>query len=887
MEPSSWPLVGRDAELGELAGLLGRCHAVVVAGRAGVGKTAVVRAALEAAATDGWATGWVAASDAYRDIPLGALAHLLPPDLLAARPRPQELLAALAEGLRAARTGPGVVLGVDDAHLLDGASAALLQNLAASGDVTVVATLRAHAAAPSAVASLWRDPGAVRIELQELSRPETGDLLGAALSGPVDRRSIHRLHEATGGNPLYLRELVRALLTSNTLIEEGGWWRWEGEAGSISAPGLVAERATSLPLAHRRALEMVALAEPLRLDVAEVLVPTEDLAALEADGLVEVDPMRSVVRAAHPLYAEAVRSAMPVTRRRSVRRQLAEAVADRAGAGPEDLLRAAVWRLDAGDRVEPWLCVAGARRAWVAGDVHLAERLARHALDSTGTSDGAVGEAAEARYLLGEALADQGQFEQAIAQWEAIDPGGDDELRAIVAVALALILGLVRKRSDEALSLLDDTLARLGPGPARDRVTGVRAVVLSHAGEREAAAEAAEALLDAELAPDAELQALLVTLPFQLLGLRTAEVAAALPRGRIVADACRERSPSGPMWMAILALFVELVDGRPCRAEEVARAELEASLVHDRMLDRAYFIEALGLAAMEQGRVRTAVELFEESAHLHRRYDNGSLSGCLFEMAVARAMAGDAASAAAAHDEAVSLGRPSPFGFVTEGRSKAWVLAAAGELSSAREALRGEASLARSEGTALHELLALRDAVRLGDGGAVRDRLAALDVEGASPQVATVRAFADGTALHDPHAASSAAQTAERDGMDLLAAEGWRSTARSLERQGRSTEARRAEERARTLLRRCQGAVTPILAGDEVTDPLTRREREVAGLVGRGLADREVATRLGLSVRTVHAHLRSIYSKLQIGSRAELVEVAGDDEVDEVRAAGR
>jgi DNA-binding CsgD family transcriptional regulator len=49
---------------------------------------------------------------------------------------------------------------------------------------------------------------------------------------------------------------------------------------------------------------------------------------------------------------------------------------------------------------------------------------------------------------------------------------------------------------------------------------------------------------------------------------------------------------------------------------------------------------------------------------------------------------------------------------------------------------------------------------------------------------------------------------------------------------------------------------------------LTAREAEVLRLVAAGLSDAEVAERLVLSVRTVHAHLRSVYRKLGVSSRS-------------------
>jgi non-specific serine/threonine protein kinase len=51
---------------------------------------------------------------------------------------------------------------------------------------------------------------------------------------------------------------------------------------------------------------------------------------------------------------------------------------------------------------------------------------------------------------------------------------------------------------------------------------------------------------------------------------------------------------------------------------------------------------------------------------------------------------------------------------------------------------------------------------------------------------------------------------------------------------------------------------------------LTPREADVATLVVEGLADREIAERLILSRHTVSQHVRSIYRKLDVGSRVAL-----------------
>ena len=59
-----------------------------------------------------------------------------------------------------------------------------------------------------------------------------------------------------------------------------------------------------------------------------------------------------------------------------------------------------------------------------------------------------------------------------------------------------------------------------------------------------------------------------------------------------------------------------------------------------------------------------------------------------------------------------------------------------------------------------------------------------------------------------------------------------------------------------------------------MTDPLSEREFEVLRLAARGLPNKEIARRLGLSIRTVHSHLANIFMKMQVGSRTEAVLLA-------------
>jgi DNA-binding NarL/FixJ family response regulator len=71
---------------------------------------------------------------------------------------------------------------------------------------------------------------------------------------------------------------------------------------------------------------------------------------------------------------------------------------------------------------------------------------------------------------------------------------------------------------------------------------------------------------------------------------------------------------------------------------------------------------------------------------------------------------------------------------------------------------------------------------------------------------------------------------------------------------------------ASVVVRHLSGKIPDVLA-----DNLTSREQQVLNLLSEGLSNHQMALRLGLSVRTVEAHLTHIYAKLGVGSRTEAV----------------
>ncbi|MFD7934503.1 hypothetical protein ACFV4T_08190 [Streptomyces sp. NPDC059755] len=101
------------------------------------------------------------------------------------------------------------------------------------------------------------------------------ELLHAVLGGPLARRSLHELSAASGGNVVYLRELVLGALSGGYLTEDGEIWhlRQGRLPGTARLAEVIGSRLADADAAGRPVLELPALCEPLALADAEVLAP--------------------------------------------------------------------------------------------------------------------------------------------------------------------------------------------------------------------------------------------------------------------------------------------------------------------------------------------------------------------------------------------------------------------------------------------------------------------------------------------------------------------------------------------------------------------------------------------------------------------------------------
>jgi DNA-binding CsgD family transcriptional regulator len=863
-----WPFTGRDAELrfvGEAVGS-GSTGGVVIAGPAGVGKTRLTAEAAKLAGAEGCAVEWVRASGSAQSIPLGAFAALLP---ATGGPLPAgvELLARARHALAERAAGRRLVLCVDDGQLLDDASAALVHQLVAAREAFAVVSVRRYEPTPDALRALWKDELCVRLELGELGRGEVEALLGAALGGPIDGRSVNALWELTRGNALFLRELVRHGVDHGLLAETGGMWRWRGEVTTgTRLAELVDVRIEDAGPSGRDVLELIAVGAPVE---AALLEPAA-LEALERRELVvrRTDGRRRFADVAHPLHGEAVRTRLTPTRVETIHTRLADAVEAFGARRSGDLLRIAVWRLEAGAADGAELFARAAEQALAAADVALAERLARAAVDA-GAGFGA--QLALARALAGLARAPEAQALLA----DLAAAAASDRERAAVATATARNLFWALDRADEADAVLRDAERRVADASLRHELMAQRVRLMAGEGRPQAALAAARPLLeDPSVDERARTTVVLGATEALFTSGRTDEAIALIDASLPIARRHRAELPHGePVLLGMRAMSLFLA-GRLVEATALSGRTYAALLPRRSAPATAVEANVLGLIWLARGRVRTALRFSRESAALLRDGDAvGMLPFALAVVAQASAQAGepDAARAAVAEMEGSPLGHK---GWAIElGLARAWSAAADGELSTARALAREAAALARSRDQDGYAVRALHTLCRLGDPAAAAPELAVLAERVDGPFAATAAAHAAALVDGDGAALLDVAERFAAEDTLLVAAEAADAASAEHHDSGRAASARAAAARAALWLTQCEGARPPTMLTAPEAVGLTPREHEIALLAAGGASSRQIAGRLVISVRTVDNHLQNAYRKLGVTRRQDLPRV--------------
>lgn len=905
-------VVGRDVELTAVQELVATTArgpaALVLEGEAGIGKTTVWSAGLEAAQRSGLRLlvcraagtevklGYAALTDLLGDVSGESIAALPGPQRSAleaallrggppdgASPDPRAVATGFLSLLETLADAGPVLLAVDELQWLDHSSALALAFAARRlrGPVGVLATRRNPPVPAPPDGLQLRDRERLRVlRLGPIAREDMHRLLRERIASPPSAPVLARIDRVAAGNPFVALELARALSSA-------------GEMGPVAVPEslreLVASRVAGLGSEVLGALLLAATLSRPRIATIQRALDGGDAGELlgraEAAEIVEIE--RAEVRFTHPLLAGGVYAMADAGQRRAAHRRLATAVEDLE----ERARHLALANVEADPEVIGALDAA-AERAVARGAPAAAAELLELAFGLGAEDSGRLIAAAETHLAAGDVTRADALAQRAVGELGA----GPERARALG------LLGTIRHRDNsyaEAAALLEQARAESAAGAPRVMLAMLLAFVLTNFGRLpDAVTHAAAAVAEAERLDDRGLlgEALAVHAMVRFLvgeGIDEAALARALERE----DADR---PTPVMLMP--TMIAGCIWGWTGRFEP-ALAALECA--RRRCLERGAEVDVVHMTSMFETLVMCeAGDLDHARALVADTSERASVLGtaaaraiALGSEAVVTGWSGDAEQARRCAREALALSES--IGSVGEAFVAIEALGrlelSVGGYAAAAETLVPALQAARAIGgnapvmpplapDAIEALLALgrvEEAAELVDW--LDERARTLD----RPQVTALANRCRGLLL----AAGGELEQAEAALADALAAHERQPIrydhARTLlvaaqvrRRRRRRGAARAALERAHALftalgaspwVQRCDAELARLgLRHGTDEQELTVSERRIAELAATGLTNREVAAVAFVSPKTVEATLARAYRKLGVHSRAEL-----------------
>ena len=784
-----------------------------------------------------------------------------------------------------------LLLSVDDAHMGDELSLRYLLYLAQRVEdlpVLVAVAGRPVSSGPAAAVlpRLRRHATARTLRPRPLSAAGVGWLVAEAGFAGADAEFVAACAESSGGNPLYLHELLVVLQRTSSGVDAAAV-RNIGPRAVAESIYLALARLDEGATALARAVAILGPDASMRAAATLAKLPEEDAVALAAElATAGVFAAGAQLDFAHPILRSAVYEDLQPVERAWGHARAAATLAE-LGASPD---RVAGHLLASEPVGEPWAADALSRagvRALEQGDPRAASRLLRRALREPAEGD----EQARLLLALGRAEAAAGEGDAPRRFEEACDAATEPGLRATILRELA------RGRNAAGdLAGARATYARALECAEGDLAAQVQAEDLMLASldpeSRAAVAERVDALLEGN--PEGTTPA-----ERQLLGTAAVhELLRGAPRERVLAlaerslgglELLRSETVDGLSFYAVTTVLFaadefergeELLDEAVaeaartgsvhayanasfcrawprlhlCRPTE-AVADAEAALAAQRygwaqFLAGAYGAVVHGL--IDLGRCDEAEARIAEAEALGFERDLGWVTladarGRLHAIRGRHAEAVEDFLAAGALTEGVQH----PVIFAAWRSSAALSLAELGDRGRARELAEEELALSRKFGSVRGEAVALRAL------GAIEGDLALLEesarrLDGSQALLERCRSLvALGCALREA-GRSDAAREALRAALDVA------------DRGGPSAIADRARRELSAAGARPRRARTTGAAA------LTPSELRVAQMAASGRTNREIAEELFVTVKAVKYHLGNAYRKLGIAAREEL-----------------
>jgi ATP/maltotriose-dependent transcriptional regulator MalT len=903
----SRPLEGRTVG-GFLASATSEPSALLIEGEPGIGKTTLWLATQELARDRGFRVLSARAAAAESVLAYTALADLLdgvPAAAWADLPEPQRAAVdqvllrtdngsatdqrAVAAAFLSvveylAEDGP-LLVAIDDMQWIDPSSTHVVAFAARrlSGPVGILGSVRTDAGgAAGAWLQLPRPDAVNRIRLSPLGVHDLHAAVSARLRRPFSRPAMGRIHALSGGNPFYAIELARA-------IDE----RAPGVETSLprTLTEVVRERIGGMdPDVHDALLAASCMASPTVELVSSATIGDDDLLielleSAESKGIIAIDGNR--IHFAHPLLARGVYTEAAPGQRRIMHRRLADIVDE-----PELRARHLALAATSGDQVTLQALDTAAESARIRGAPAAAAELMDLAI-------GLGGDTADRRLRSALHHFDAGDQERARAVLEeTIERLGPGDRRAEALTRLAV----VRLYGDgffEAARLLQRALSEADPdSPLRVQILITLAYALLHANEPRTSVQMAEdAVAQAERLDEPHLLSL-------ALGMR-ATLRFLCGEGFDEADIDRAVALENPdIFTALVfrpsaqrALLREWT-GRLDEAYELLEAIRRRCIEKGEEGELVFIAQHVVLSSIWRGNFGEAT-LVAEDAMVRARQLGGDtpLFLALSLRAKLAAFSGREDDARAAAAEALEIGRRTGSFRLAER-----VVAAVGFLEVSLG--RYEAAVATlqplvdrfdpaSTPTELPNAAFLPDAVealiQVGRSADAEPLIGALERNGQRLGRAWMLAVgARGRSMlladrGDLDAATAAAARAivEQDRLPMPFVR-----ARTLLLLGQLQRRQRRKESASASLKealdiferlhiplwadRARAELVRANVAPRRSGQLTPSEQRVAELAASGMKNRDVATALFISPKTVEANLARIYRKLGIKSRAEL-----------------